>query len=545
MLKYGNAAVVNRSVAPGSWIQDKVSPGRVKIAKQVIGQHDPKEWLLTHVSIVASVDCDYADPNDKKSNYLIRPEHEIFVNNNGDSWERSLLEATYKTFLKADNFVEHVQIPELSKGKILDVAIREVPFAKDKEGNDITSLYVDILIATNRKHKDLVEKIESGEYSAVSMGCLIKYSQCSQCGNIAADETEACKHVKYYKGNHFYDKNGVKRIVAELCGRAEDPDSCTFIDASWVHKPAFEGAVLRNIVSVGDNTQESNAVSDRLRDALKPQTKQDGITFNNLNLLSRAASTGSGDIRAKSAHVAASQLVRDVFADDEGQQDGRFDSDTGEGQKEQETAPLDDTGFPEAPEDANTPLAEEGQADTPMDLGGLSGDLPQQTEAPAPEQPAIQEPVEDATSKEVKDMFKRQILNDIRRDLLKEQAKTTLEDRPVGVDFSSNESLVKDASASERLINGIALMGNLKDISRMSKYGYSREDVLGILHFIDQKVASDPLLPRDVKALSKIKLASDDYTSFFTEVILETGHKPSRTAAKKMISWANLLHGLD
>ena len=53
------------------------------------------------------------------------------------------------------------QIPELSKGKVIDAVLREVPVGKDKEGKDIATYYVDILVATNRKHKDLVAKIET------------------------------------------------------------------------------------------------------------------------------------------------------------------------------------------------------------------------------------------------------------------------------------------------------------------------------------------------------------------------------------------------
>jgi hypothetical protein len=44
----------------------------------------------------------------------------------------------------------------------------------------------------------------------------------------------------------FFDANGVNRKVAELCGHASEPESVTFVDASWVANPAFVGAVKRN-----------------------------------------------------------------------------------------------------------------------------------------------------------------------------------------------------------------------------------------------------------------------------------------------------------
>jgi len=272
MLRFGHAALATAIVDPFKWVDKKVPAGRVKIARNVIAKYDPSKWLLSHVSIIASVDTELADAKDKKSNYLIKPEYSLFVNNNGDCWERDLLKATYKTFLGADNYVEHVQIPELSKGKVIDVALREVPIGKDVEGKDLTTLYVDILIATNKNHSDLIEKIKNGTYNATSMGCLIAYSQCSQCGNVAEDEAKLCKHVRYFKNNYFMDKNGVKRIIAELCGRAEDPESCKFIDASWVRKPAFGGALLRNLVEPSDVSDVSEKITRAVaRPSFQPQ----------------------------------------------------------------------------------------------------------------------------------------------------------------------------------------------------------------------------------------------------------------------------------
>lgn len=529
MRKFGNAAVVTPVVSLGKWVDKKVPAGRVKTAKDVLAKYDPSHWLLSHVTIIASVDVDQADPDDPKSNYLIKPEHSIFVNNNGDSWERGLLKNAYKTFLGADNYVEHVQIPELSKGKVIDVALREVPFTKDADGNDITTLYVDILIATNRQHGDLVRKIEAGEYNATSMGCLIKYSQCSQCGNIAEDEADACKHVRYFKKNFFYDRDGNKRIIAELCGRAEDPDSCRFIDASWVRKPAFEGAVLRNIVEPGDD------VSEKLQKAiLVPSFKAEP------GMLLRAASE------------AAAELVNEVEAQDE---------------PAPPPAPKDDAGFPEAPADTGKPL----DVDSPPPEGGEpapggeapppGGEAPAAPmpggaagapgAAPAPE-PQIQEPPEDATIKEVKDMVIKQVLNEMRRGLLKQEARTQQEDRPTENENETNESLIKDASykkliaeskrvKDDRLENGLMILSNLRDWKRFKKYGYNRDDVLGILYFMDRTVGAEPVGEDSVKALSHVKLASDDLKKFFTEIILETGRKPNRFEARKLASWAGIL----
>ncbi len=135
---------------------------------------------------------------------------------------------------------EHVQVEELSKGRIIDSVARDIG----------DSVYTDILIATDRKHRDLVTAIVNGKMSTLSMGCSVDGTQCTKCGHWAADETEMCNCVKYAKGNIFFDENGNKHRVAELCGHKSigPTGGVQFIEASWVATPAFTGAVLRNIL---------------------------------------------------------------------------------------------------------------------------------------------------------------------------------------------------------------------------------------------------------------------------------------------------------
>jgi hypothetical protein len=437
---------------------------------------------------------------------------------------------------------EHVQIPELSKGKIIDVAIREIPFTKDQEGKDLTTIYVDILIATNRKHKDIVDKISSGEYSALSMGCLIQYSICSQCGRKIEDETQACKHIRYFKHNNFYDKNGIKRVVAEICGHKDDPESCKFIDASWVRKPAFEGAVLRNILNMGDAASQD--VGEKLQKA---------VAFPSFEY--------APGMFLKAASEAAKSVVNEIEAQDE----------------KAPAPPKDDVGFPEAPADATKPLevdappaeaapTEEAPAgetpppDAPDSLGGKMGDPGAAPggapgEAPPPE-PQVEEPKGDATVSEVKDMVKKQILNQIRRELLKEQATETGEQRPAELENASNSSLVKQASfqkvilaskksGNDRLHNGLMILSSLKNWKQFKRYGYNRSDVLGLLHFVDKNASKDPMGVDAVKALSKIRLGSEGLVPFFTEIIVETGRKPRKLEARKIASWAKILSNFE
>ena len=233
-----------------NWVDWKnisnIDPFKNRTASKVIRNYDPSKFLLTHCTIIASVNVE------SHCEHYITPVTEKYVNNNLDSWESDLLALpdVYRSFIGAYNYVEHIQQPSLSKGRVISAALRQVP-ADQKNSEQI--YLVDILVATDRKHEDLVNKISRGELNTLSMGCHVAYTICSRCGNKAYDEGQLCSHIKNEKGSHFYDKDGVKRIVAELCGHKSDSNSVRFIEASWVAIPAFSGAVMRNIISFQDS----------------------------------------------------------------------------------------------------------------------------------------------------------------------------------------------------------------------------------------------------------------------------------------------------
>jgi len=267
-LKHANAMVVHPRISHRGWggIRKVASSGSSRNltdqAREILGEplHSDK-YLVTHCTIVASVDVDTV-PGVKLGNvkvgsktvdrryadYRIKPSSSQFVNNNGDSWSRDVLRMAFPTFIGAHNFREHVQIEEQSKGRIIDAAARDIG----------DSLYIDILVATDRKHAGLVQDIEAGKMATLSMGCTTDFTICSQCGHFAVDETHLCDHIKYAKLNTFMDDEGQKRVIAELCGHQtynENPDApggVRFIEASWVAVPAFPGAVMRNILSPGE-----------------------------------------------------------------------------------------------------------------------------------------------------------------------------------------------------------------------------------------------------------------------------------------------------
>jgi len=260
-LRYAYAQDI-RQVSSKTWSKIRVSsttatisPNLLEQASEILHEHfDPNKYLLSHATIVASVDT-YDVPGvvtgnikegsrtiqRKFSNYRILPECDPWINNNNDSWERRVLLKSYATFVGGHNFVEHVQIEEQSKGRILDACARDIG----------DSVYVDILIATAKKHKSLINSIQSGEMGTLSMGCSIDFSQCTKCGHVAVDEADMCPCVRYEKGNYFYDDSGRRHRVAELCGHhsVNPTGGVRFIEGSWVGVPAFGGAVLRTILT--------------------------------------------------------------------------------------------------------------------------------------------------------------------------------------------------------------------------------------------------------------------------------------------------------
>jgi hypothetical protein len=277
--RYANAVVTHPLASQAGWERVRRAGGpRVASASTDLvaqatgilnGRLDPDRYLLSHATIVCSVDTDPTPNvrlgrvdeggqtvNRRWGNYLITPNCSKYVNNNGDAWTRPVLMKAYRTFVGAHNFLEHVQVEDLSKGRIIDAVPRDVG----------ESLYIDILVATDRKHTDLIADIESGKLAAMSMGCNVEHTTCTKCGNVAVDETEMCEHVRYQKLNKYFDNAGKQRIVAELCGHeSEDPTGgVTFIEASWVANPAFTGAVMRNILSPANVTPDMVRQANRV-----------------------------------------------------------------------------------------------------------------------------------------------------------------------------------------------------------------------------------------------------------------------------------------
>ena len=230
---------------------------------------NPDNYLFTHCSIVAS-------SNVADNGYYIESPTDELVNSNGNAWSTPVLLSCFKSFIGSENYYEHQQIPALSKGKILDVVLRPVVYKSKKSDASASVLYADILVATSRKHNELVSRITGGELTTLSMGGVAHVVQCSKCGKELRND-ETCPHIDSQLLTYFHDENGVERIVAELCGRSYidqtsglrvgDPSSFEFIEASWVENPAFKGAVVNHYVS------ELNADEKKFASILQMPTK--------------------------------------------------------------------------------------------------------------------------------------------------------------------------------------------------------------------------------------------------------------------------------
>jgi hypothetical protein len=159
---------------------------------------------------------------------------------NSDAFSRPCLLTSYRTFIGVPNYLEHCQLPELSKGFVVDAVARDLG----------ETVYIDILVATDRKHQILINDILSGKLDSLSMGCIAAFTICTKCGNVASDDASVCSCIQYEgKGTRFVDEEGVDHQIAETCGHVSVPNSLQFIEASWVHSPAFRGAVRRNFLN--------------------------------------------------------------------------------------------------------------------------------------------------------------------------------------------------------------------------------------------------------------------------------------------------------
>lgn len=203
---------------------------------KVVEDHNSNS-LYVHTIAFFSVDVD------SEVDHYITPETEQYVNTNGDAWERRfVLKIFGRDFPGAFNFEEHIQIPRLNRGRVVDT------FAKLLDN----TIQVDVLIRVD--DSIVIDDVLMGRYKSVSIGCAYKFATCTQCGTQFAPDDERCVCIETNLKGHFYDNNGIKRIVAELVGHRDDEDSAQLYECSWVQHPAFKGADVQRILKVAGKT---------------------------------------------------------------------------------------------------------------------------------------------------------------------------------------------------------------------------------------------------------------------------------------------------
>lgn len=159
-------------------------------------------------------------------------------NVNGDSFpERSLMSKAatygYKTFEKFAHVYRHHQNKDPLK------SIGSVKCAAYNEVMHRVELLVEI---DNEKGSAFVEKMASGEYPEVSMGCRVPFDQCTLCMNKAATVKDYCECLKTRMNK--IAENGVR-----ICARNIYPK---FFDISEVIVGADKTAkTLRKVASAG------------------------------------------------------------------------------------------------------------------------------------------------------------------------------------------------------------------------------------------------------------------------------------------------------
>lgn len=120
-----------------------------------------------------------------------------------------------------------------------------------------------LLELDNEKAADIIEKINSGLYPAVSMGCRIKFDICNICGNKAPTRAEYCDHAKYEMNRIYPD--GRQSFVWN--------PSPQLFDISFVIRPADRiGFMMKKVASAAEDITLSAELGEKLADVQEKQS---------------------------------------------------------------------------------------------------------------------------------------------------------------------------------------------------------------------------------------------------------------------------------
>lgn len=498
-LKSASIKIENPDVSVSHWVGNrgnlKTASNKMVQYKKILADFHPDSYLLTHCTIVASVDVENAPKpmhfvSEKtkeeysdlvgRTDYYITPQTSKYMNANGDSWSRELLLKSYKTFIGAENYVEHVQDPTLSKGKILDAVVREV--------DDKKSVFVDILVATHKKHKDLVAKIKKKELQTLSMGAIVAFTICSECGRVATDETELCHHIKYLKKNSFICPNdGKKRVIAELCGHFAYPESNKFIEGSWVETPAFKGAVMRNEIDL-DNVDKVGFDADF--DQLLLANLKDQDLVKTASRMIKAFKMVDSIKKSFTEDIEDEEVDAPVEEAPEVEEEPELD--VSDDVEEVQDVPLDE--LKEEVEPAEEDEGEEEEAEEERQPEELPEELQEMGEAPEDSEDTAEED-EDKTEEDdeaaleeeskkpydlLKEEIKLQLKDQIKKELLKDLGIEVDQPEPPAsslINVDLNDTLVR---SSLNRIKSACIIAKEVGLKNITQHGYSKKDILKI-----------------------------------------------------------------
>lgn len=163
----------------------------------------------------------------------------------------------YSTFVGKPIFVDHHNSdPKTARGVIVDSKLHvgddDDSYYKTAADNHKPPTWVELLLEVDAKSfPKLATALIEGSHDpskgidGFSMGCDVRYSKCSHCGNKASSPDQYCEHVRL-KGAEFPLHNS-KTGKTEYKKAYEDCYEIGFFEISAVFDPADETALLREI----------------------------------------------------------------------------------------------------------------------------------------------------------------------------------------------------------------------------------------------------------------------------------------------------------
>ncbi len=124
-------------------------------------------------------------------------------NRNGDYMAESVLQKYHKHFEDQGHVYKH------HKNKDPKIALGKVLFSHYNPNMHRVELVCEL---NANKDEAFINRIERGEYPAVSMGMRTPYDECSICHNKAKSLPQYCKHLKYEMGRTYSDGRRVMAI---------------------------------------------------------------------------------------------------------------------------------------------------------------------------------------------------------------------------------------------------------------------------------------------------------------------------------------------